>query len=384
MEFNLENNVESLYIHWPFCPYKCNFCPFVAIAGHDEYKGVYHNALLKELKTFFKNRKIKSKMKTVFFGGGTPSTYPEHLLLDTCSTLYNEGLDAQAEISIEVNPGTVNVEKLKIWKEVGINRLSIGVQSRNDAVLKSLNRHQKFSDVLTLLDSAQNYFDNLSIDLIIGLPGVSDTEWKELILDIKNWPIKHISLYFLTVHEDTPLYFGLKKNKFILPAEDQVVDLYFWTIEQLASFGLKQYEISNFAVQNYESRHNSIYWKRKPYKGLGLGACSFDGNSRFQNEKNLMKYIENIERGENITIFSETLSASQIWLEELMLGLRQTQGILLKQITSSLKDKEKETFLEQTAIFLKTGLMKLENEYISLTPAGLALANEIVLKLSVI
>lgn len=209
--------IRSLYIHWPFCPYKCHFCPFVALASQDHLMHDYHHALMREIgevTTLFKERQ---QLDTIFLGGGTPSTYPDALLLDTFDTLRKSFIfDEASEVTIEVNPGTVRKEQYVLWKSLGINRLSIGVQSMKDQVLKNLNRHQKAADVLAVLDEARHYFQALSVDLILGLPGVSSQEWKELIKCVVSWPIVHISVYFLTVHEETPLYFKVQKRVLFL------------------------------------------------------------------------------------------------------------------------------------------------------------------------
>lgn len=376
----------SLYIHWPFCPYKCNFCPFVAISGHEQYFQKYHNALMTEITQFISCQQLLEPLDTLFMGGGTPSTYPIPLLLDMLGILNNRvGFSSHREITIEVNPGTVTPEKLKAWHEGGINRLSIGVQSKNDEVLKSLNRHQKFNDVLRLLIDAEKIFSNISVDLIVGLPGISDQEWRDLVNHVVNWPITHVSLYFLTVHEDTPLYFGVKQQKIQLPSEDYVVDAYNWTREKFKQAGLHQYELSNFARIGFESKHNSVYWQRKPYRGLGLGACSFDGKSRFQNEKNLLKYIDNLENNNSVTVFSERLTSKQIWLEKLMLGLRQTAGVSLDLILPELTEAEKKQFESTIDVLAQEKLISLDNPpFLKLTPEGLVLSNEIIVKLSYI
>ncbi|MBA2306800.1 coproporphyrinogen III oxidase family protein, partial [Candidatus Dependentiae bacterium] len=245
MKFDPCSATQSLYIHWPFCPYRCHFCPFVALAGHDSYMVQYHQALLKELENYFDDRLNPMPLQTVFFGGGTPSTYPEELLEETIMLLKERaGVTDTYEMTIEVNPGTVTPQKLQTWKRIGINRLSIGVQSLNDELLKSLNRHQKAADVYALVEAGSALFNNISVDLIIGLPGVSPEEWKRLISIVCSWPISHVSMYFLTVHEDTQLYFGVQRNTIVLPPEDEVVDLYRWTIERFAEAGIQQYEIS--------------------------------------------------------------------------------------------------------------------------------------------
>lgn len=373
----------SLYIHWPFCPYKCHFCPFVALASHDEYMGQYHEALMKEIQYFAAARKQPDVIHTLFLGGGTPSTWPVPLLLDTFDKLNNVFVFApDAEISIEVNPGTVDYQKLATWQQIGINRLSIGVQSLNDEVLKKLNRHQTAEQVVKVLDDASKLFENISVDVILGLPGVARSEWKTLIQTLVQWPIKHLSLYFLTVHEDTPLYFGIKTKKITLPADDEMVELYYWSIETLAQHGFEQYEISNFARPGYRSRHNSAYWQRVPYKGFGLGACSFDGLRRMQNEKNLMKYLAIAGTGQSLEIYEETLTDEQAWLEKVMLGLRQKDGISRETLTNSLAPHEQDALYRKIQALTQAGLLVQSNDTIRLSVQGLAVENEIILQIS--
>ncbi|MGC2310092.1 MAG: radical SAM family heme chaperone HemW [Candidatus Babeliaceae bacterium] len=375
--------VESVYLHWPFCPYKCHFCPFVALAAHDQYMEQYHKALCKEVALFAQQRTDTIDLKTLFLGGGTPSTYPCDYLLDMfdrLNTVFTFTKDA--EISIEVNPGTVTMQRLETWKKVGINRLSIGVQSLNDGVLTSLNRHQKRTDVLKLVYDADKLFENISIDLILGLPQVSHDEWKQTIKEVTTWPLKHISVYFLMIHENTPLYFTVRKKQVTLPADDEVVEVYKWTVDYLHEKGFIQYEISNFARPGYHSRHNTAYWMRVPYKGFGLGACSFDGISRFQNEKNLMKYCNNIERNQDITFFHETLNVQQVWIEKLMLGLRQIKGVLLSDILEDIPPDNFEHFMGRVTTLYQKGLLRKTEDGIALTYEGLAVENEIILTLS--
>lgn len=384
LEFKYDVNVESLYIHWPFCPYKCHFCDFVAIASHDEYMNQYHKALLLEISRFAEQYAPKKlSIETLYIGGGTPSTYPSDLLLDTFDMLKSiMEFSPMSEITIEVNPGTVSIEQLDVWKSVGINRISIGVQSLNDMVLKKLNRHQSSEDVLMAIKHISERFSVVSIDLILGLPGISVDEWKAIVGKVVSWPISHISVYFLMVHENTPLYFGVKSNKITLPCDDEVVDLYFWTIDFLASHGFDQYEISNFARRGNRSRHNSVYWERKPFKGFGLGACSFDGRTRFQNQKNLMVYMKEIDNGQSVTIFSETLSREQVWLETIMLGLRQTKGIIVQTLYDSLTSEERDKVSAKIGWLEQQGLVLNNEGALRLTPRALALENEVIVQLA--
>ena len=389
IKYNTGVDTKSFYIHWPFCPYKCHFCPFVAIASHDEYMQDYHNSLKKEITDFISQNSSEIALDTIYFGGGTPSTYPTDLLLDTFDRLRRGCTFADnIEISIEINPGTVSQEKLVAWKNLGINRLSLGVQSLNNRVLSDLNRHQSKDDVLNFLYMASPLFKNISVDLIIGLPGISAAEWKDLINQVVNWPIAHISIYFLTVHENTPLFFRVKKSSIKLPNEDEVIDLFLWTIDYLKSFGFEQYETSSFARPGFESVHNQVYWQHKPYKGFGMGACSFDGASRLQNEKNLMEYLNKVNTGQDLSIFSEQLNPDKLRLEKIMLGLRQTKkGILIEDLFENLPSKklsgEKLDLLKTCLNDLESrGLINRLNGRISLTPKGVILENEIVVKLA--
>lgn len=383
MNYDCSVPTRSVYIHWPFCPYKCHFCPFVAIAGQDQFMHQYHQALTKEIRNYAAQTPHKQQLDTIFIGGGTPSTWPDDLLLDMSGTLEDVFVfNSQTEITIEVNPGTVRSEQLAVWKKAGINRLSIGVQSLKDSVLSNLNRKQSNADVFWVLEQANKVFDNISVDLILGLPGVSEAEWKDLIAQAVTWPIKHISVYFLTVHEETPLYFRVKKNEFALHTDDHMIDLYEWTVAYLADHGFGQYEISNFAKEGNRSRHNSIYWERKPYKGFGLGACSFDGNSRFQNQKNLMKYMHSINTDQDYLQFRETLTPAQVHLEKVMLGLRKAEGIAIEEITQNVSAEQKESLLNTVAALQESKFVQQRNDRVILTPAGLGVQNDIAARLS--
>jgi oxygen-independent coproporphyrinogen-3 oxidase len=342
----------------------------------------YHKALVAEITSFYRNKSEKYRIKTIFFGGGTPSTYPDTLLLDMFAILKeNFIIDKEHEITIEVNPGTVRPEQIELWKKVGINRLSIGVQSLNDNVLKDLNRHQRAQDVRDLIERAKDEIPNLSLDLIIGLPGIPEAEWKSLIMTVVRLPIKHLSVYFLTVHEGTALYFRVKRQEVQLPADDGLVDLYTWTVATLHEHGFNQYEISNFSMPGFESRHNYTYWIRKPYQGFGVGACSFDGASRFQNTKNLFAYCDALEKGESIVDFVEYLSEDQIFLETVMLGLRQCAGLNREKIISQLAEPKKEAACQMLKQLCDEGYLKENNKQVVLTPRGLAVEQEIVVRL---
>lgn len=351
------------------------------MASHEQFMESYHKALCEEIAmaTPFLDTK---PLKTIYFGGGTPSTYPAHLLLDTFAILKKYFVfDHTTEITIEVNPGTTTPELLLAWHTIGVNRLSIGVQSLKDKILQSLNRHQTVVQVHTLLQEASQYFENLSVDFILGLPGVSDEEWKLMIQEAMSWPIKHISIYFLMVHENTPLYFKVKSQKVNLPPDDGTVDLYNWTVDYLKDHGFHRYELSNFAKSGFQSRHNQAYWDRQPYRGFGLGACSFNGRERFQNNKNLGKYIEEVHDGRMPIEMVEHLTVEQIAIEKIMLGLRCQKGMCIADYIKELREDQKECFFKAIEQLQKADLVEYVHGIVRLTPKGFALENEVAVRL---
>lgn len=375
-------NLEHLYIHWPFCPYKCNFCDFVAIASHENFMQQYHESLCKEINDFKDLYDSSSPLKTLYIGGGTPSTYPLHILPEMFKTLRSVLLfDETTEVTLEVNPGTVQDGALQLWKDLGINRLSIGVQSLKDTVLQGLNRHQTKIDVISLLQKTESIFDNVSVDFMVGLPGVSSQEWKAMILEAMDWPITHISVYFLMVHEKTPLYFKIKQKSVVLPPDDEIIDLYYWTVDVLEQHGFYRYELSNFARKGFESKHNQAYWERKGYKGFGLGACSFNGQFRFQNNKNLRNYFEAVISQENLIYESEEISLQQVSIEKIMLGLRQAKGVDIQSILEDFTPEQEQRFKEKAEWLEMQGLVKQENGRLFLTPRGFVVENEVAVNL---
>jgi len=343
----------------------------------------YHEALCKEIKSVASCYTHMHPLETLYIGGGTPSTYPNALLLDMFGTLkdvfkFNEKI----EITLEVNPGTVDLEQLPVWQQAGINRLSIGVQSLKDNVLQKLNRHQSAADVHWLLKHAAPVIENLSVDFILGLPEVSDDEWRDLLMQAVTWPIKHISMYFLMVHENTPLYFKVKRNQITLPPDDPLIDLYHWSVDYLAQHGFEQYEVSNFAKPGYASVHNQVYWEHKPYAAFGLGACSFDGKRRFRNEKNLLKYMQLCQEGKRPVGYAEELTHEQLRLEKIMLGLRSKRGVSRSEIMDGCSTTVQDALSDTISWLIVHGFANEVDGNLLLSPAGLAVENDIVMKLS--
>ncbi|MFH1644047.1 MAG: radical SAM family heme chaperone HemW [bacterium] len=385
MKFCWQKNIfpQGIYIHWPFCKNKCHYCDFISFAKHDDFINEYHQALMEEI-TFFSNyldNNIKKTVKTIFLGGGSPSLCPLESLKELVEILNNKfDLSCLKEFTIECNPADVTEEKLKTWRKLGINRLSLGIQVLDDEVLQNLGRTQKTQDVLNLMTIASKYFDNISVDLILGLPGVNNLIWFNTLKTIASWPVNHVSVYFLTVYEKTKLYFRVKSGEIILPSEKENIFLYKKSIDFLRKHGFEQYEISNFAKSGFRSIHNIAYWDREPYKGFGLSASSFDGKRRFINYKNLPLYVKNSSTGATFNV--EDLTKEQEYLETLMLGLRQNKGVGLQHMLYLLKNSSfKNKFLENIKFLESEGLVKTDGKNIQLTLKGMFLENEVVLNL---
>ncbi len=382
MSYDFSADTQSLYLHWPFCPYRCRFCPFVAMFGHEQYMGEYHAALQQEIAIFAKKYTGNRTIRTLYLGGGTPSTWPNNLLLDTFGTLKSEFvLNKSSEITIEVNPGTVTRRQVVLWRGVGINRVSVGVQSLNDLVLQNLGRYQTAAQVQALIPQLATHFDNISVDLILGFPGVLPNEWKKQLAQIVAWPLTHLSLYFLSLDPFTRLERDVRMGTCVLPAEQEVLETYYWSIDFLVRQGFEQYEISNFARPGYESLHNRAYWERKTYKGFGLGAWSYDGVSRVQNRKSLLPYMHGIQRGDDITEYSERLTPEQVRLEKIMLGLRQTRGVCTEDLMADRSIRQQETVQNTIARLVQEQLLVECAGRIFLTPAGYAVENSVAVAL---
>lgn len=376
------DSLYSVYIHWPFCRSRCAYCPFVALACHEEHMGRYHNALMNEINVFAQQC-VDRPLHTLYIGGGTPSTWPDELLLDMSGKIKGGFcLDQLQEMTIEVNPGTVRAEQIHLWRQCGINRLSVGVQYADPVVLASLNRFQTMDDVSFVLANASKEFENISVDIMLGLPGVDAKSWYKFMGDVVTWPIKHVSLYCLMVHEHTPLYYKVESEKVTLPKDDFIADLYGWSIEFLARYGFVQYEVSNFAIKGYESKHNSVYWDRRAYKGFGLGACSFDGSKRSMNEHNLVRYMSAIEQGGDPTVFSEQLGLAEERVEKIMLGLRRSVGIRYELLMEGLSPHKQRITKVKVRSLCEAGLIRVVDDRIMLTGKGFVLEQEIIAELA--
>ena len=363
------NKINSLYIHIPFCETICDYCDFTKLQYFHNFAVKYIETLKKEINELPKNHKFK----TIFIGGGTPTSLEDDLfeeLLKISSVL----LDKNGEFSIETNPESLSINKIYLMKKYGINRVSIGVESTNDKILKSINRNHTFNDVKKAVENVKKVnISNINIDLILGLPNVSE---KMLINDIKNvisLGVTHISCYGLTVHEHTVFF-----NKGILPPLDDEIRKMYDVVESiLIDNGFIHYEVSNWCKPNFECKHNLTYWKDEEYYAIGLGASGYINGVRFTNTKNLTKYFENYKLKE----YEENISKEDDMTYFIMLNLRTTFGLDLNKFKSIYnKDLylDKKQYLDK---LISSGIIKLENNILIPTYEALMTLDQIILNL---
>ena len=323
MKNRKENSPMEIYIHIPFCIRKCDYCDFLSGPSGPEEQADYLQALLREIQAVEEGE--GRSVSSIFIGGGTPSVLDERLLGDILREIRNRfKMEEDAEITIEVNPGTANIGKLQAYREMGINRLSIGLQSPEDRELKILGRIHNYGQFLETYQEARTVgFDNINIDLMSAIPDQTYEGWVKNLRTVAELEPEHISAYSLIVEEGTPF----AARKLNLPDEDTEYNMYEATAQILKEYGFEQYEISNYARKGRKCRHNVGYWTRQDYLGFGLGASSLYGKERFANTADMKKYLENSKNPEKIREKEPSLTREDEMAEFMFLGLRMTKGI---------------------------------------------------------
>ena len=323
MKNRKENSPMEIYIHIPFCIRKCDYCDFLSGPSEPEEQADYVQALLREIQAVEEGE--GRSVSSIFIGGGTPSVLDERLLGDILREIRNRfKMEEDAEITIEVNPGTANIGKLQAYREMGINRLSIGLQSPEDRELKILGRIHNYGQFLETYQEARTVgFDNINIDLMSAIPDQTYEGWVKNLRTVAELEPEHISAYSLIVEEGTPF----AARKLNLPDEDTEYNMYEATAQILKEYGFEQYEISNYARKGRECRHNVGYWTRQDYLGFGLGASSLYGKERFANTADMKKYLKNSKNPEKIREKEPSLTREDEMAEFMFLGLRMTKGI---------------------------------------------------------
>lgn len=368
----------SIYVHIPFCARKCLYCDFLSFAAKDDLIKDYFDALSKEIcltADTYKDYRVRS----VFFGGGTPSLPDAEYICNILRVLFsNFNISKDAEISIEVNPGTASFDKLERYKAFGINRISIGAQSFDDDELKRLGRiHDSAAFYRTYEDAVRAGFENINIDIMSALPGQSLDSYLSTVQKAVELKPSHISAYSLIVEEGTP-FFDMDLD---LPDEDTDRLMYHETKRILEEGGYHRYEISNYAYGDGEKNecfHNKVYWERGNYLGLGLGSSSMIDNVRFSNITDIMKYNDKLSKGESVVGEREELSRQSCMEEFTFLGLRLVKGVdtdlFLEQFGQTVEDVYGDVIAKYKAL----GLVETEGRYLRLTEKGLDVSNTVM------
>ena len=363
-----------IYVHIPFCRSKCRYCAFNSIVGGAEIRAAYVDALIREIAL----RGDKSAVETIYFGGGTPTTLTLAQLEKILgAVLKNFRVDNRAEVTIEANPGTVDENYLRGLKMLGFNRISLGVQSFDDALLKILGRIHGSRSAVDTVALAKKFFGNVSVDLMYGLPTQTLEGVRRDVSRLGTLDVEHVSIYGLEVESGTKFFELARAGKLPLPDENTCADMYDHITTTLPALGWRRYEISNFARENFESRHNRGYWTGKKYFGFGAGAHSFDGGLRTSNVGDVSKYIGGICAGESVSAVEEVVNRRAAMEEFCFLGLRVVEGISARTFEKIFGASIFDVFGAVIERNRRFGLLAVDGGKIFLTTRGMSLGNEV-------
>ncbi|MET0648779.1 MAG: radical SAM family heme chaperone HemW [Pyrinomonadaceae bacterium] len=373
-------NRAGIYIHVPFCRSRCSYCDFATGAFEAVLAEAYVGALAREIESF-ELVGARADVDTVYFGGGTPSLLtPAQVSRVLGAVRKRFDVDARAEVTLEMNPGTVTPERLRALREAGVNRASFGAQTFDDRELKRLGRTHTADDTRrTFAELRAAGFDNISFDLIAGLPRQALRAWKRNLEEALALRPEHLSLYLLEVHEGTPLAEQIRQGRYSTPDPDLAAEMYRVLVERAHAARYEQYEISNFCLPGRESRHNMKYWTGAPFYGFGCSAHSFDGaRLRWSNERDARAYVKLIEEKDNAVVSREELDERGAGAEALFLGLRLlARGVDLAEHRARFSLDVRADYAADLARFDEAGLIELDGDVLRLTPAGALLSNEV-------
>lgn len=373
----MKNN-SALYIHIPFCDHKCIYCDFYSIITSDNVDN-FLSSLKKEIKYFSDKYSDERVFTSVFFGGGTPSLMKSDYIKIIIDELdKNFSISQEAEITLETNPGTVDFIKLKEFREAGINRLSIGIQSFNEDELKFLTRiHDRQTAINTVNNAVNAGIENINIDLIFNLPGQTKEQWRSNLIIAASLPVKHISAYSLILERGTILNKMVLDGTVKIQDDDYDADLYEITIEYLVNSGFLQYEVSNFAMPGFECKHNKAYWEHREYLGFGTSAHSFMDGKRWWNFSSLKRYLTEIGINNHAIMNDELLTNTQMHNEYVMLALR-SNGLNI----INYKKKFDDDWINRNYGYFKTlknkNFLTMNDNLIKLTGKGYSVCDEIL------
>lgn len=367
----------ALYIHIPFCAQKCRYCDFNSFVSESTFIDKYLTALEKEIVGL----KGQYVFNTIYIGGGTPSILTELQLEKLLRSVLNNAIPGSEayEYTLEANPGTMNIDKAKVLKEYGVNRISMGVQSFQERQLELLGRIHSGDDARKTFDLLRSTgFKNINIDLIFGCSNQSLADWEEDLNTVIELNPEHISTYSLTYEDGTPLTRDLNNKVICTLDEDTELEMYKTTIRSLTRHGYHHYEISNFSRNGFQCTHNLIYWQNKGYVGVGAGAYSFINGVRSANEKDVFRYIEDIHDNKSIKTFHECLGQDQRAAETIIMALRLRQGISNTDFYERFGYTIEEQFSEQIDKFRREGFVTYDNKRLKITQKGLYVADTIM------
>lgn len=369
----------SLYVHIPFCIKKCHYCDFLSFSHcSQEEKKQYMAALCREIESY-REKGMPYQVQTIYFGGGTPSILETEMIeaiLNTLGSVFN--IASCAEITLEANPGTLTKEKLAAYKKMGINRLSIGMQSTKESELRLLGRVHNYDQFVAGYSMAREAgFSNINVDIMAGLPNQTLKSYEETITKVLELDPEHISAYGLIIEENTPFY----ENQDILnalPEEETEQKMYNLTKNLLRARGYERYEISNYAKKGHRCRHNIVYWQEKPYLGFGLGAASFFENQRFHNTNDLKHYMEHSQNWEQIRQETVWIDKKTEMEEFMFLGLRLMEGIRKSEFENRFENSMEAVYGDIIKKYKAQSLLKEEGDFIALTDSGIFVSNQIM------
>lgn len=366
----------GIYIHIPFCKSKCSYCDFISFANKEEIVEEYIKSLEKEIENTNEN---DYEINTIYIGGGTPSFIDSKYIIEILETINNVfKVKQNTEITIEVNPGTVNEEKLKDYIDAGINRISIGLQSTNNKILKQIGRIHTYEEFLITYNLARKVgFENINIDLMLALPNQTLEDLNTSVENVISLEPEHISVYSLILEEKTAMKKLVDENKIKLPTEDLERKMYWDIKKKLEQNGYIHYEISNFSKKGFESKHNLNCWNQKEYIGFGLAAHSYINNKRYCNTNNIKDYISNIQSSN----FQKNIEICEIQNEEnkkkeyMLLALRKLDGVNIQEFKNKFVDNPIYLYRKELEKLVKQELIEIDLNNIKLTKKGLDLAN---------
>ena len=372
--------IAAAYIHFPFCVRKCPYCDFVSFENCLGKRGEYTEALIKEIKG---TEKDGGALRTIYMGGGTPSLFPPEQIHRVLKALEERfGIEDNPEITIEANPGTVDLKSLAGYREAGVNRISIGVQSFSYTLLQTLGRIHNGEQARKAIEAAKSAgFSNISCDLMTGLPGQTLADAEESLGILLEYGIPHISFYALTLEEGTPYYKKYQKHDELLPDPELERIMYKRLLSRIKNAGYGHYEISNCAKPGFESRHNLTYWKALPYYGFGCGAYSYRSDLRKGNTGDLSLYLKEMSKTDPdlgaVLVDSEIIDAEEQKKEFMLLGFRLIEGVSPEEFFLRFGERMEDLFTDNLAKLSTRGLILLENGRYRLSDAGLDFANEV-------